>query len=82
MNAGLAPAALRAIAALARAGVYPKHKQWGRQADNYAKVFEDKTLQFFEVRFTAYTATFPQKSLTFCKGLHPPDRSPVPRRHV
>lgn len=49
VNTALAPAALRSIAALARGGVYPHEKQWATEADKNAKVWEDSTLQFFEV---------------------------------
>jgi hypothetical protein len=48
VNTALAPAALRSIATLARAGIYPKEKEWSKLADMYAKVWEDKTLHFFE----------------------------------
>ncbi|KAJ5625660.1 hypothetical protein N7510_001969 [Penicillium lagena] len=54
VNTALAPAALRSVAALARSGVYPHEKQWATEADKNAKVWEDSTLQFFEV-------TIPQK---------------------
>lgn len=43
------PAGLRSIAALSRAGIFPRRKQWGSLADKYAKVWEDKTLDFFAV---------------------------------
>lgn len=43
------PAALRSVAALARAGVYTHKQNWGELADKYAKVWEDQTLGFFEV---------------------------------
>lgn len=49
VNTALMPAALRSIAALARAGVYTHRQNWRKQADHYAKVWEDQTLQFFEV---------------------------------
>ncbi|KAK2755535.1 hypothetical protein FQN54_006475 [Arachnomyces sp. PD_36] len=48
VNTALVPAALRSIAALARGGVYPQ-SDWAELADKYAQVWEDKTLQFFEV---------------------------------
>ncbi|KAH8593505.1 hypothetical protein B0O99DRAFT_214834 [Bisporella sp. PMI_857] len=48
VNTALVPAALRSIAALARAGVYSQ-SDWAELADRYAKVWEDKTLAFFEV---------------------------------
>lgn len=43
------PAALRSIAALSRAGVYAGQSNWGTLADTYAKIWEDNTLQFFQV---------------------------------
>jgi hypothetical protein len=44
------PAALRSIASLSRQGFYGKeHAEWGVLADRYAQVWEDETLQFFEV---------------------------------
>ena len=43
------PAALRSIAALARAGIYVNQSDWGTLADTYAQVWEDETLQFFQV---------------------------------
>ncbi|OGE46522.1 hypothetical protein PENARI_c210G09360 [Penicillium arizonense] len=49
VNTALAPAALRSIATLARSGIYPMEKKWSKLADTYAKVWEDKTLQFFQV---------------------------------
>ncbi|KAJ5130855.1 uncharacterized protein N7515_006894, partial [Penicillium bovifimosum] len=50
VNTALVPAALRAIAALARSGMYPKHRQWATLADQYAKAWEDSTLDLFSVR--------------------------------
>lgn len=44
------PAALRAIAALSRAGMYPGHHDWAEKADKYAQIWEDETLRFFQVR--------------------------------
>ncbi|OJJ47605.1 hypothetical protein ASPZODRAFT_24518 [Penicilliopsis zonata CBS 506.65] len=49
VNTALMPAALRSIAVLARNGIYANHSNWGELADNYAQVWEDSTLQFFEV---------------------------------
>lgn len=50
------PAALRSIAALSRAGIYPNHSDWGALADTYAQVWEDETLQFFQVTVPASEA--------------------------
>jgi hypothetical protein len=49
VNTALVPAALRSIAALSRAGVFTSHLDWADTADRYAKIWEDSTLQFFEV---------------------------------
>lgn len=49
MNTALVPAGLRSIAALSRAGILPRRKHWGSLADKYAKIWEDKTLDFFSV---------------------------------
>jgi hypothetical protein len=49
VNTALVPAGLRAIAALAEAGIFPDHPDWAEKAAEYAKVWEDNTLQFFEV---------------------------------
>ncbi|KAL1965350.1 hypothetical protein VTN77DRAFT_5787 [Rasamsonia byssochlamydoides] len=55
VNTALMPAALRSIASLSRQGFYGRnHTEWGTLADQYAQVWEDETLQFFEV-------TVPQK---------------------
>lgn len=69
VNAALMPAALRAIAALAREGVYPEC-QWGELADEYAKIWEDKTLPFFEVRDCSSSPAM----LTAYVGHHSPRR--------
>lgn len=49
VNAALVPAGLRAIAALMRAGYFANHPEWNETADQYAQIWEDSTLQFFEV---------------------------------
>lgn len=49
VNTALVPAGLRAIGALSRAGFFPDNSDWGTIADQYAKVWEDNTLRFFEV---------------------------------
>lgn len=43
------PAALRSIASLAAAGLYPNHSSWSTLASRYAQIWEDETLHFFEV---------------------------------
>lgn len=49
VNTALVPAALRSISALSAAGFFPSHPNWTTQAADYAQVWEDKTLEFFEV---------------------------------
>lgn len=49
VNAALVPAALRSISALSAAGFFTGHPDWETTAAEYAKVWEDETLQFFEV---------------------------------
>jgi hypothetical protein len=49
VNAALVPAGLRAIAALAASGFFPEHPEWNSTAAEYAQVWEDGTLAFFEV---------------------------------
>jgi len=56
VNTALVPAALRCVAALSRAGIYANHSDWGTLADTYAQVWEDSTLQFFEVTVPAAEA--------------------------
>ncbi|KAI9794558.1 MAG: hypothetical protein M1816_004445 [Peltula sp. TS41687] len=50
VNTALVPAALRSIAALARAGLFSEYPNWATDADRIAQVWEDETLKFFEVR--------------------------------
>ncbi|KAF2183181.1 glycogen debranching enzyme [Zopfia rhizophila CBS 207.26] len=49
VNTALVPAALRSIAALSKAGFFPAHPDWNETANQYAEVWEDETLKFFEV---------------------------------
>lgn len=49
VNTALVPAALRAIVALSAAGFFPEHPDWKSTAADYAQVWEDGTLSFFEV---------------------------------
>jgi hypothetical protein len=56
VNTALVPAALRAIAALCRAGLFPNYPEWPSLADQYAAIWEDSTLQFFEVSIPKDTA--------------------------
>ncbi|KAF2403554.1 glycogen debranching enzyme [Trichodelitschia bisporula] len=50
VNTALVPAALRSISALSNAGYFPDHPGWKTDAADFAKVWEDETLQFFEVQ--------------------------------
>jgi len=49
VNTALVPAALRGIATLSKAGFFPNFPTWADTADQYAQVWEDNTLSFFEV---------------------------------
>lgn len=49
VNTAIAPAGLRSIAALAEAGFFSDHPEWAEMAAEYAAVWEDETLRFFEV---------------------------------
>lgn len=49
VNTAIVPAGLRAVEALAREGYFPEHPEWEEAASRAAKVWEDKTLRFFEV---------------------------------
>lgn len=53
VNTALMPAALRAVASLAEAGIYKNHPEWVSRASEYAKIWEDTTLHFFEVTVPA-----------------------------
>lgn len=56
VNAALAPAALRSIAALTRAGILTQHPEWADLADRNAFVWENATLPFFDVTIPKATA--------------------------
>lgn len=47
VNTALVPAALRAIGVLANSGYFPNHPEWKSTANQYAQVWEDSTLKFF-----------------------------------
>jgi hypothetical protein len=58
VNTALVPAALRAIAAISRfrPSIYTGHEDWAVLADKYAQVWEDETLQLFQVTLPAEEA--------------------------
>ena len=56
VNTALMPAALRAIAELARAGAFEKEDGWGDIADKRAEVWETLTLDFFNVELHPKTS--------------------------
>ncbi|KAG8630601.1 hypothetical protein KVT40_002220 [Elsinoe batatas] len=59
VNTALVPAALRSIAALSRGSngsIFAQHQDWSTLADEYAQVWEDSTLAFFEVTVPASEA--------------------------
>lgn len=49
VNTAIAPAGLRAIAALSEAGFFPEHPEWAKEAARAAQIWEDETLRLFEV---------------------------------
>ncbi|KAJ6102233.1 hypothetical protein N7486_004660 [Penicillium sp. IBT 16267x] len=75
VNTALAPAALRSIAALARGGIYKNEQQWGQVADQYAQIWEDETLQFFEVSIPQSQAQSLVKSYKNASSFAGPDQS-------
>ncbi|KAJ5938884.1 hypothetical protein N7466_002018 [Penicillium verhagenii] len=75
VNTALAPAALRSIAALSRKGIYKNKPQWGQLADKYAQIWEDQTLQFFEVTIPQSQAQTLVKSYTNASSFAGPDQS-------
>ncbi|KAF4556484.1 Endo-1,3(4)-beta-glucanase-like protein 1 [Elsinoe fawcettii] len=67
VNTALVPAALRSIAALSRASngsMFSNHQEWSTLADQYAQVWEDSTLAFFEVTVPASEAVSRIESFT------------------
>ncbi|KAK7733552.1 hypothetical protein SLS57_000567 [Botryosphaeria dothidea] len=56
VNTALVPAALRAISALSAEGFFPTKIDWMDTASQYAQVWEDNTLHFFEVHIVAEEA--------------------------
>tara|TARA_R110002003_G_scaffold143_16_gene13317 strand:- start:4488 stop:6188 length:1701 start_codon:yes stop_codon:yes gene_type:complete len=72
VNAALVPAGLRAIAALSRAGFFPAHADWKDTADQYAQIWEDSTLQFFEVTVLQADAKARVQSYVSAVGLPVP----------
>lgn len=67
VNTALVPAALRAIAALSQAGFFPSHPEWNSTAARYAQVWEDNTLQFFQVSHCC-AAVQPKHSTDMCRS--------------
>ena len=56
VNTALVPAALRSIAALSVAGFFPDYPDWNTTATEYAQIWEDETLAFFQVTVPASEA--------------------------
>ncbi|KAJ5526938.1 hypothetical protein N7513_011097 [Penicillium frequentans] len=75
VNTALAPAALRSIALLARGGIYKNKKQWSQLANQYAQIWEDNTLQFFEVTIPQSEAQTLVKSYKNASSFAGPDQS-------
>jgi hypothetical protein len=72
VNAAMVPAGLRAIAALSRAGFFPDHPDWKDSADQFAEVWEDETLRFFEVNVPQADAKSRVQSYVSSAGLSVP----------
>ena len=64
VNTALMPAALRAIAELARADAFEKEEGWGDIADKRAEVWETFTLDFFNVELHSLRVPFICQTLT------------------
>lgn len=78
VNTGLAPAALRSIASLSTAGILKGYN--ATEINEIAQVWEDETLQFFEVKIDQADA---QSLLTnYAAGLGVPSQSNVPDTDV
>jgi hypothetical protein len=75
VNAALVPAGLRAIAALSRAGFFPDHSDWKDTADQYAQIWEDETLRFFEVNVPQADAKSRVQSYVSSAGLSVPSNA-------
>lgn len=63
------------MASLAREGIYKNKQQWGQAADQYAQIWEDKTLQFFEVSIPQAQAQDLVKSYKNASSFAGPDQS-------
>lgn len=75
VNTALVPAGLRAIAALSRVGFFPSHPDWKDTADQYAQIWEDETLPFFEVNIPEADAKAQVQSYVSSAGLSVPASS-------
>ncbi|KAJ5279093.1 hypothetical protein N7478_004465 [Penicillium angulare] len=74
VNTALVPAALRSISKLAKKGIY-KEKSWSKLSDQYAKIWEDKTLHFFEVNVSQSKAQELVKSYANISSFAGPNHS-------
>ncbi|CAK1355986.1 unnamed protein product [Cercospora beticola] len=75
VNTALVPAALRSISALSAAGWFQEYPEWAELAAQYAQVWEDNTLQFFEVVVPAEEARQLVCSYTSASGYGFPSQS-------
>jgi hypothetical protein len=75
VNTALVPAGLRAIAALSRAGFFPDHPELKTTADQYAQIWEDETLPFFEVNVKQADAKARVQSYVSSAGLSVPSNA-------
>ncbi|KAJ6036622.1 hypothetical protein N7540_000901 [Penicillium herquei] len=75
VNTALAPAALRSIAALSKKGIYKNRQNWTDLAEQYAQIWEDSTLPFFEVTIPQSKAKSLVKSYKNVSSFTGPDQS-------
>ena len=69
------PAALRSIARLSQKGIYKQKQDWSQLADQYAQIWEDKTLSFFEVTISQAKAQNLVASYKNASSFAGPDQS-------
>lgn len=77
VNTALVPAGLRAIGSLARAGIFPSKPDWTSVLDRYAGVWENSTLQFFEVSIPESQARSKLASYVEESSFEGPDQADV-----
>lgn len=75
VNTAIAPAGLRAIAALSREGHFPSHPEWADQAAENSQVWEEETLHFFHVEVDTVEAKRLVEGYTSDNGFPFPSRA-------